>query len=226
MLKKNAEIVREYFNEVINSHNIDRTYDYLDKKCVFHAPPYVGLGFRWDEKPENKLVIAAVAENGPCYGNLRVGDELVRIQGENGTAETFEQLKNGFYALGRIGTPVSITVRRGEKLLDFTLIRSRIEGFDNVMNDDQLDGIRKFFTEIMPDYKAEIKVILEDGDKVAIYLISSGTSQEFHASAVWPECTIWRLENGKIVETWGVEDNLSWNLQMGYQVKEPVKEKV
>jgi predicted ester cyclase len=154
------------------------------------------------------------------------GDEAVRIQGEHGTAETFEQLKNGFHALGRIGNPVSTTVRRSDKLLDFTAIRSRIEGFDKIMNDDLLGGIRKFFAEIIPDYKAEIKVILEDGDKVAAYLISSGTSQEFHASAVWPECTIWRLENGKIVETWGVEDNLSWNLQMGYQVKEPVKEKV
>jgi predicted ester cyclase len=224
MLKKNAEIVREYFNDVINAHNIDRIYDYLDKKCVFHTPPYVGLGLRWDEKPGEKLVITAVAEKGPCYGKLMAGDEAVRIQDEHGIAETFEQLKNGFYGLGRIGTPVSITVRRGEKLLDFTAIRSRIEGFDNVMSDDQLEGIRKFFTEIIPDYKAEIKVILEDGDKVAIYLISSGTSQEFHASAVWPECSIWRLENGKIVETWGVEDNLSWNLQMGYQLKEPVKE--
>ena len=94
------------------------------------------------------------------------------------------------------------------------------------MNDNLLEVNRKFFTEIMPDYKAEIKVILEDGDKVAYYLLSSGTSQEFHASAIWPECGIMRLENGKIVETWNVEDNLSWNLQMGYQVKEPVKEKV
>ena len=63
---------------------------------------------------------------------------------------------------------MSITVRRGEKLLDFTLIRSRIEGFDLVMNDDLLEVFRKFFTENTPDYKAEIKVILEDGDKVAI----------------------------------------------------------
>jgi len=226
MQKKNAEIVREYFKEVINAHNIDRIYDYLDKKCVFHTPPYVGLGFRWDEKPGKKLLISSVAENGPCYGKLMAGDEMVRIQGEHGTAETFEQLKNGFYALGRIGNPVSITVRRGDKLLDFTLVRSRIEGFDNIMNDNLLEVFRKFFTVDTPDYKAEIKVILEDGDKVAYYLLSSGTSQEFHASAIWPECGIMRLENGKIVETWSVEDNLSWNLQMGYQVKEPVKEKV
>jgi predicted ester cyclase len=73
----------------------------------------------------------------------------------------------------------------------------------------------------MPDYKAEIKMILEEGDLVAVYLISSGTNQEFHASAVWPECSIMRLENGKIVESWSVEDDLSFNLQMGYQVKEP-----
>ena len=226
MLKKNAEIVREYFNEVINAHNIDRVYDYLDKKCVFHNPPYVGLGFNVNEKPGEKMVVTAVAENGPCYGKLMTGDEMVRIQSEHGIAETFEQIKYGFFTRGRTGIPVNITVRRDDKLLDFTMVRSRIEGFDLVMNDNLLEMFRKFLTQDTPDYKAEIKMILEDGDKVAYYLISSGTSQEFHTSAVWTECGIMRLENGKIVETWGVEDGLSWSLQMGYQVKEPVKKKV
>lgn len=225
MQKKNAEIVREYY-ELLNSHNLDRIYDYVDRKCVFHSDPYVGIGIRSDEKPGEKIVITEVAENGPSIGKLMVGDEVVSMKDEYNTAETFEELKKVNLGRGQVGIPLNITVRRGEELLTFSVVRSRIDGFDLVMNDDLLESSRKFFTEITPDFHIETKLILEDGNMVASYVLQSGTNRDFHASAIWSSFTIMRLENGKIVETWGLDDDLSWHQQMGYQIKSPSEAKV
>ena len=78
----------------------------------------------------------------------------------------------------------------------------------------------------MPDFKSEINLILEAGDKVAYFETLSGTSAEFKTSAIWTSCSIARIENEKIVESWSVDDSMSNLLQLGYQVKEPVIETV
>ena len=73
----------------------------------------------------------------------------------------------------------------------------------------------------MPDLHMEIDQIMAAGDRVAYFAINSGTSKLYHQSAVWSECTILRLENGKIAEWWGVEDVLSQWRQFGFQFQAP-----
>jgi hypothetical protein len=225
MTNGNSKILLEYTEQVINAHRIDRIYDYCDEQCVFHTPPYVGLGYRTEEKPPKKLVIAQVAVNGPGHGLLQVGDEVVRIRDKHSTAETFEQLRDGFLSRGLVGETVTITVRRAGELLDIDLVRGRIESFDLTMK-DLIESWAKFFKEEMPDFRTEINVVFEAGDKVAYYETFSGTSSEYHASTISASCSIARFEKGKMVEVWSVSDDLSYYLQMGYQLIPPEKEPV
>jgi hypothetical protein len=216
----NSKILLEYTEKAINAHRIDRVYDYCAEHCVFHTPPYVGLGYRTEEKPEKRLIITQVTANGPGHGLLQVGDEVVRVRD---TAETFEQLRDGFLSRGLVGETVTITVRRAGKLLDFDLVRGRIESFDLTLK-ELIDSWTKFFTEEMPDFRTEINVILEEGDKVAYYETFSGTSTEYNASAIAAACSIARFEEGKIVEVWSVSDDMSYYLQVGYQLIPPKTE--
>jgi hypothetical protein len=59
---------------------------------------------------------------------------------------------------------------------------------------------------------------------VAYYSTNTGTSAIYHQSGIWPECNILRLEDGKIVEWWGVEDGLTLWRQLGFRITEPARE--
>lgn len=167
-------------------------------------------------------MITSVAANGPAFGRLQVGDEIVRVQTPQWTREAAEySSQNLYFSAGPVGEPVKMTVRRDGELLEFDLARSRIEGFEMVIDEDMAQNFQRYVQEEMPDFKVEVNLIIEEGDKVAIIATQSGTSQKFHASAVWRWSGIWRLENGKIVETWGVEDELNCNLQLGFRLEQP-----
>lgn len=101
-------------------------------------------------------------------------------------------------------------------------MRSRIEGFDFTLA-EAYEGWRQYLLEDMPDLKLEINRILTSGDLVAYFATNSGTSKIYDQSAVWGECSILRLEGGKIVEWWGAEDILSQWRQFGFQIMEPSK---
>lgn len=57
---------------------------------------------------------------------------------------------------------------------------------------------RYLVTPLQRDGKT-VEVTLKRG-RVAYFAINSGTNQLYHQSAVWSECNLLRLENGKIVE--------------------------
>ncbi len=225
MSRTNIQLVREYVEEVQNKKHFDRVYDYFSKDCVIHLTPYVGLGLTTDEYTSDKVILVEVAHNGPAFGNLLPGDELIRVQDDHHTWETFADLRNGLWGRGIPGTHLTVTVRRDGRMLTIPLVRGRVEGWDvrleKVMRIWQDDTLKNW-----PDLHMEIQLIFGQDDLVTCYSIITGTHQEYHRSAIWSDCSIMRIREGKIVEMWGVEDAFSQMSQIGYRISEPAKELV
>ena len=223
MSKTNVQIVQEFIEEVYNKKRYDRAFEYCTEDYVLHIAPYIGIGADWDDRSGDKHVLVDVAPNGPAAGNLQIGDELVRVTDGQKTLGTFQELKEIAWGQGAMGTSITVTVNRGGTIMDVILTRGRVEGFDVVLS-QSLDRWKDYILKYWPDSHAEIQKIFGDSDYVACYSINSGTHQGYRRSAFWADCSMYRLENGKIVESWGVEDSFSQMKQLGYQINEPVTE--
>lgn len=219
----NQQIVRESVEQILNAKRFDRIYDYYSEQCLLISPPYVGLGFVLDDSSGVQHVIKSVAANGPASGRLQVGDVLLRAHDAYGTWEGYEQLRTRLWGQGKLGTVVTLTVLRDGETIEVPLVRGRVEAFHNTIA-EVLDLWQHSIRSETPDLHTEINLILGSGDLVAYFATNTCTSTLYHQSAVWTECNIVRLENGKIVEWWGVEDGLSQLRQFGFRMTEPEKE--
>ena len=79
-----------------------------------------------------------------------------------------------------------------------------------------LEGVRKSVTlyrSIFPDLEIEVVDQVVEGDRVVSRWTARGTNRGRRATL--DGITISHIENGKIVEDWGVSDNLSLLRQLG-----------
>ncbi len=223
MENKNVHIVQDCIEQIFNAKHLDRIYDYYSEQCVFYSPPYVGLGISYDDSSGERVVIKRVAANGPTAGKVQTGDIVLSASDANDTWDGFDHLRTGLWGQGKLGTELTLTLLRDGESLEVTIVRGRVEGFDSPVAEFR-DIWRHYLLEEMPDLQIEINQILASGDLVAYFATNTGTNAIYHQSAVWTECNILRLENGKIVEWWGTEDQLSMWQQLGFRMVEPVKE--
>jgi hypothetical protein len=221
MSKTNNQTVQEYI-EAMNQKQFDHIFDYCSPDCVSLGGPYVGLGMVFDDSSGKNVLLQKILPKSPAAGHLRAGDELVCVADAEYRWESFQELKSGLWGFGITGTPVTVTVRRGGKLLDIPLVRGRIEGSE-VKLSEMLNSIRSYSLS-WPDLKEKINLIFGFDDLVAVLSTLSGTNQKFQRSAVWNSCSIYRLHEGKIIEMMGVEDSFAQFKQLGYQISEPVRE--
>ena len=87
------------------------------------------------------------------------------------------------------------------------------------------EGLKKMFVESFkgfPDMKASLEHIVAEGDLVAIHLLTTGTNKgpmmgmpATGKAIKIQEVHILRMAHGKVVEHWGVEDNLAMMQQLG-----------
>ena len=101
--------------------------------------------------------------------------------------------------------------------------------FDHLFQQRGRDKFKEMFTmafEGFPDWYEAIEDIIAEGDKVWVRIKATGThTKEWNLFGVSVPPTgnkiemnmvfIWRLENGKLVEGWEVDDNLEILKQMG-----------
>ncbi|TFG31267.1 ester cyclase [Candidatus Thorarchaeota archaeon] len=101
--------------------------------------------------------------------------------------------------------------------------------FDNLFQQRGREPFRELFTMAFkgfPDWYEAIEDIIAEGDKVWVRIKATGThTNEWDLFGVSVPPTgnkiemnmvfIWRLENGKLVEGWEVDDNLEILKQMG-----------
>jgi SnoaL-like polyketide cyclase/PDZ domain len=221
MSESNVKIVREYI-EVLNHNQFDRIFEFCSEECILHGGPYVGIGVAPDDSSGEKIILQTILPNGPAAGFLQPGDELVRAADADEVWETFKELKSGLWGHGVAGTTVTITVRRDGKLLEFHLKRGFIEDAALKLS-ERINAIRSW-SKTWPDLKEEINLIFGAEDLVAVFSTLNGTNQDYHRSAVWSGCSIYRLEDGRIVEIMGVEDEYTQMKQLGYLIREPQPE--
>jgi carboxyl-terminal processing protease len=85
----------------------------------------VGLQLIQD-KTTNELVVTSPIEVAPAYkAGILPGDILVKIDGES--TQGMNQFEAGNRMRGKVGTNLVLTVRRGQKELEFKITRERIE---------------------------------------------------------------------------------------------------
>ena len=223
MSKPNIELIEECIEVVLNQKRFDRVFEFYSHNAVLHTPPYVGLGITADDRSGHKVFLREVAPSGPAYEKLLPGDELIRVQDHDRAWETFDELRNGLWGQGVLGTPITVTVRRENQQFEIPLVRGRVNGWDIHLN-RVVDVWEAEIKNHWPDMRVEIKLILGQGDLVSCYLLNSGTNTEFHHTAIWSELDIFRIQNHRITETWGVEDTNAELKQLGFRTTEPVKE--
>ena len=87
------------------------------------------------------------------------------------------------------------------------------------------EGYRQLTTAILtafPDFRVTIEDMVAEGDKVVVRATTRGTQEgDFMGApatgkhATWSEIFIWRIEGGKVVETWAEVDRLGMMQQLG-----------
>lgn len=90
------------------------------------------------------------------------------------------------------------------------------------------DAIRPFYEEFLgafPDARAEVQIQIADGDRVATFKTISGTHRgEIHGIAPTGKrfevyiADLFRVEDGKIVESWALLDEAALLRQIGVDV--------
>ena len=220
MSQSNKQIVQKYYEEVINGKKFDRMDDYIAERCVFHGVPYVGMGVFPDDSSGDKVLVRLIAIGSPAQGKLQHGDQIVSAEDENGRWDTYQQLKTASWGQGKVGTWVKMKVRRDGQEMDFTFQRALIQGFDFVYSQTK-DAFTTYLQKDYPDLKVTIHKYVEEGDLVAVYLTNVGTNSDYQRQAVWDEYDIYRIQDGKIVEAWGLEDIFSQSKQLGFIIQPP-----
>jgi steroid delta-isomerase-like uncharacterized protein len=90
---------------------------------------------------------------------------------------------------------------------------------------NDLESFKKYITQVregMPDFQVKIEDMIAEIDKLACRWVASGTHKKdffgIPASgkrATWTGMTIYRFENGKIVEGWWNKDTFAMLQQLG-----------
>jgi predicted SnoaL-like aldol condensation-catalyzing enzyme len=219
MTRTPRETVIGFFEQILNARRFELIDEYFNANTVSHNPPYVGCGLITTEFG-GKVLVRLVAPGGPAEGFVLPGDEVLEAADAQRTWTGFEALKAGLWGQGIIGTKVVLQLRRGEELLEATIERGLVAGFDQ-----HFGAIRDAFIHYLEDEARDLNVtiqhVIEQGDLVAVYVINRATSTEYNRQAVWAECDLFRVAGGKIVESWGVEDGQSWMRQQGFRFLPP-----
>jgi ketosteroid isomerase-like protein len=216
-MKSNAKIIHDVLEQVVNQKRIDAWGEFFSKDYVARGAPFIGLGFSRDTSGD-KHIIDFVIPGSPAEGKLQVGDEVLWVEDERQRWATYEDISEGFRH--HRGNRLKVGIRRDQQTLEVELTRGLIQGFDTD-NDRAKSEMRDFMTRQVPDLSVDIKLTLEDGDKVVCLKEYRGTHAEFEREAIWREIWIARLSEGKIVESWPLPDIDAYCRQLGYQVIPP-----
>src|SRR4030042_2187698 len=113
MTQTNSSIIHGYIDEVSNQKHLNLLPKYFSENFVGHGTPYVGMGVMTDDSSGVKVIITVVYPGSPAEGKLMAGDEILRAFDGERTWKTFDELRQGMWGQGALGT--SITLRSEER---------------------------------------------------------------------------------------------------------------
>jgi len=212
-MKSNADIIRDVLEQVVNQKKIDAWDLYFSPDYIARGAPFIGMGFSRDTSGK-KHTINAISPGSPAEGKLQVGDEVVWVEGERQRWATYEEMSRGLQRYR--GSTLKLGVRRGKETLEVELTRGPIRGFDTGCAQAKSE-MQAFMTREIPDLRVDVKMTLEDRDKVACLMEYRGTHATYRREAVWREIWVVRLSEGKIVESWPLPDVDAYLRHLGYR---------
>jgi predicted ester cyclase len=220
MSKSNKVIARGYIDDIFNAKRVDLIETYLSADFSLRGFPYVGTGIYVDTTSGDKCVITHIQPEGPANGHLVTGDELLSVEDDNNSWNTYDEIKQTLWGHGLIGSKISFRVLRKGKTADVVMSRGLVKGY-NVSFDLFKDSFKKYLLEEYPDLEAKINSLIQEDDLVAFSITMKGTDTEYNRQAVWTESGFYRFADGKIIEAWGDSNEYTRMKQLGYQIIPP-----
>lgn len=218
----NKDVILDYYREVVNGKDFTVLDKYFHPEYVSGSLPYIGMGIATDSTSGEKVVVTHVYTEGPSAGNLEVGDEILSLQDGDNKLETFDEIKDSAWGWGKIGSSLKLRVRRGTDEIEVEIKRSIIDGLKMSLEEFK-ESWEKQAKEKTPDEKVDILHIIEEGDMVACLYTAAATHLDYDRQYLVPVGEFFRLKDGRIIENWGVGDNLAFYRQMGYTLEQPKK---
>lgn len=218
-MKSNKQIALEMLDVIINARQFERDMEFYFPESIYHGPTYVGIGYLPDDT-SGVIKIKLITPGAPADGHLQVGDQIVAVSDEHVSLESYEMMKNYNIGHGVPGTNVTMRVLRDGKEMQFTLTRAQIQG-NNLVYKDVRDLALIEYMKLWPDLKVKVHMAVEEGDLVVVYCVYSGTNVEYHRFAIWPVMEIYKFKDGRIMESWGIEDQAIQWPQLGYTIHPP-----
>ena len=162
-----------------------------------YAGEYVGIGIGVVQDGDDISVMAVFEDSPAAEAGIEYGDVIPKVDGKT-PADVDEAIE---MISGDPGTPVTVTVRRGEEEIEFRMNRVKID--HNSVEYNKVDGtedtgyirIASFIEDTDRDFKAAVKELRNEGcTKFIIDLRNNGggltdTSIEI-ADYLLPECRI------------------------------------
>ena len=219
MTQTNISILHGYFDEMINQKHLDLIPKYFSEKYIGHGTPYVGTGLIIDDSSGEKVTIQSVYQGGPAEGKLMVGDEILRVVDGEHTWSTFEELRQGLWGQGVLGSSLTVWVRRGKAEKEITVVRGLVQGFEFPYK--LMEPGWSEYNKEWPDLKAHLVNVIEAGNLVAYHAEYQGHNARYGRNAMWAEFGFVRFQDGKIIDWWSAEDLVSQFKQLGYTILAP-----
>ena len=128
---------------------------------------YAGIGIMITANYNTGLcTVTRVFLDSPALeAGLKKGDVLVNVEGIEVTATTLQDAVD--IMRGEIGQPVNITVRRGDQLLDFVIVRAQVH--TNYVNSCMLEGnvgyisLYEFSGDCATEFENHLNALVEQG---------------------------------------------------------------
>lgn len=219
-MKSNKQIVLDMLEVLINARLFDRDMEFYHPESIYYGPTYVGLGYLPDDSSGENITVKMVSPGTPADGKLQVGDKIVAASDEHVSLESYEQMRNYNIGHGVPGTKVTMRVLRDGKELHLNFTRAQIQGYHLVYKDVR-DITLINYMKSWPDLQVKVPLAVEEGDLVAVYCVYSGTNADYNRFAIWQSMELYRVRDGRIIESWGIEDQAIQWPQLGYTITPP-----
>ena len=144
-----------------------------------HDNEYVGIGITFTVNDRGEYEITGLNPKGPAFeAGVAVADIIIKVNGVS--AETFETSDDVVEAVsGEEGTSVSITLRRGDKEIDFTLIRKRM--FNECIETRVLNGnigyviVTDFPSNADVEFREKVSALLKQNVRGLVFDVRMNT---------------------------------------------------
>ena len=124
------EIVREAIDTLNDDHSrFDSPQDVAADAALYTGTAgYAGIGVMLRDVP-NEIVIIRIAQDGPAdRAGVRIYDTITAIDGRPVADFIANEEDYGPAVRGPVGTTVTLSVRRGTQMLEFSIVRNAIPG--------------------------------------------------------------------------------------------------